>query len=196
MTERSPIEIYDRHNDCLAAAEFIDGVTEVEVAAAQSLWAEPLQRTGAQHSHWDWRDKYQWLKEAPLAYHMFGIKAESKMQGLLLVQKAGKFCRIDTQKNKDLIYVDFLATAPWNSADTSAKPRFGGIGKIFVRAAIMLSVEEEFKGRIGLHSLRQAETFYRDFCGMTDLGPDDDYQNLRYFEATPEQSAKFLGGEL
>jgi hypothetical protein len=164
------------------------------VHAAQALWEGPLKDSGAQHSHWDWRKKYQWLKNAPLAYHVFGIKAEEQMQGLLLVQKVGKVCRIETQKNKELIYVDYLSSAPWNSSDTCPKPRFAGIGRILIRAAIMLSVEEEFKGRIGLHSLPQADTFYRDICGMTDLGPDEDYQNLRYFEATAEQTAIFLRG--
>jgi hypothetical protein len=194
MTERSQIVLFDRHKATTAPAEFIDGVTEAEVHAAQALWEGPLKDSGAQHSHWDWRKKYQWLKNAPLAYHVFGIKAEEQMQGLLLVQKVGKVCRIETQKNKELIYVDYLSSAPWKSSDTCPKPRFAGIGRILIRAAIMLSVEEEFKGRIGLHSLPQADTFYRDICGMTDLGPDEDYQNLRYFEATAEQTAIFLRG--
>jgi len=194
MTERNQIEIFDRHKSETVLAEFIDGVSEVEVHAAQALWEGPLKQSGAQHAHWDWREKYQWLKNAPLAYHVFGIKAEEQMQGMLLVQKVGKVCRIAAQKNKELIYVDYLATAPWNSPDTCPNPRFAGIGKILIRAAIMLSQEEEFKGRIGLHSLHQAESFYRDKCGMTDLGPDEDYQNLRYFEATAEQSTKFLRG--
>jgi hypothetical protein len=194
MTERSQIEVLDRRKNKTVPAEFIDGVSEVEVYAAQELWEQPLKEARAQHSHWDWRKKYQWLKEAPIAYHIFGVKAEDQMQGLLLVQKVGKVCRIDSQKNKELIYVDYLATAPWNSPDTCKSPRFGGVGKVLIRAAVMLSLEEEFKGRIGLHSLPQAETFYRNICGMTDLGPDEDYQNLRYFESTVEQSAKFLGG--
>lgn len=178
----------------MSPADFIDGVSEADVNAAQAIWEASLKGSGAQHKHWDWREKYKWVKGAPLAYHIFGIKAEDQMQGMLLAQKVGKVCRLATQKNKELIYIDYLASAPWNSPDTNPNPRFAGIGKILIRAAIQLSLEEEFKGRIGLHSLPQAESFYRDRCGLTDLVPDADYQNLRYFEATVEQSEKFLRG--
>ena len=44
---------------------------------------------------------------------------------------------------------------------------------------------------MALHSLPQAERYYRDVCGMTDLGPDPAYDNLRYFEMTAEQAAEF-----
>jgi hypothetical protein len=45
-------------------------------------------------------------------------------------------------------------------------------------------------GRLGL-SLPQADAFYRKI-GMTDLGQDSAYQNLRYFEMTAEQARAFL----
>ncbi len=44
----------------------------------------------------------------------------------------------------------------------------------------------------GLHSLPQANGFYANTCGMTDLGPDPGYDNLRYFEMTPEQAQVFI----
>ena len=55
-----------------------------------------------------------------------------------------------------------------------------------------LSEELEFHGRIGLHSLPQANGFYADTCGMTDLGADPDYEGLRYFEMTPEDAQAFI----
>ena len=61
-----------------------------------------------------------------------------------------------------------------------------------IAAAIHLSLAEEFSGRVGLHSLPQADDWYSRGCGMTDLGPDPAVQNLRYFEMTPEQAAEFL----
>ncbi|VTR96316.1 Uncharacterized protein OS=Methylomonas sp. FJG1 GN=JT25_10440 PE=4 SV=1 [Gemmata massiliana] len=36
-------------------------------------------------------------------------------------------------------------------------------------------------GRVGLHSLPQAEDFYNR-CGMTRIGPDPHYYDLVYFE--------------
>ena len=55
-----------------------------------------------------------------------------------------------------------------------------------------LSQELEFHGRIGLHSLPQANDFYDNTCGMTDLGADSDQQGLHYFEMTPEQTRAFI----
>ena len=60
-------------------------------------------------------------------------------------------------------------------------------------AAIRLSIEEGYKGRIGLHSLPQSNDFYSNRCGMIDLGADPHYQNLRYFEATPEIAQHLIG---
>lgn len=40
-------------------------------------------------------------------------------------------------------------------------PRLRGVGTALVTAAVALSEDEGFKGRIGLHSLPQAEDFYR-----------------------------------
>jgi hypothetical protein len=66
------------------------------------------------------------------------------------------------------------------------------VGSVLLAAAIQLSIDEEFLGRLGLHSLPQADDWYRK-CRMTDLGPDpSEKQNLRYFEMTPEQAQAFL----
>lgn len=69
-----------------------------------------------------------------------------------------------------------------------------GVGSILIAAAIQLSMEEGNHGRIGLHSLPQADTFYGRVCAMTDLGPDASYPgyHLRYFEMTEGQARSFL----
>jgi hypothetical protein len=144
-----------------------------------------------QHSHWNWRDKRK-ATEGYLAYRMFGIECDSQMQGLMLVVTAGRTCRIESQKGKPLVYIDFLAAAPWNLPSVAPKPRFSLVGTILLAAAVQLSIEEEFSGRIGLHSLPQANTWYKNSCGMTDLGPDPAKQNLHYFEMTPDQASEFI----
>jgi hypothetical protein len=62
-------------------------------------------------------------------------------------------------------------------------------------AAIQLSIDEGNLGRIGLHSLPQADAFYSR-CGMTDMGPDTNYPKfpLRYFEMTETQASSFMKG--
>ncbi len=57
-------------------------------------------------------------------------------------------------------------------------------------AAIELSREMEYRGRIGLHSLSRSERFYREKCGMTDLGMDEK-KRMIYFEMTEAQAEAF-----
>ena len=204
MSTRSPVYLHDRKARRLVEATLIDGITRAEAEKAEAEWKpyleEQLKRMAAegvpkdrwpQHGHWDWRQKQE-AADAYLAYRMFGVECQSKMQGLMLVLTAGKNCQIESQKGKPLAYVHFLAAAPWNLATVAPDPRFSLVGSILVATAIHLSIEEEFQGRIGLHSLPQADEWYRNSCGMTDLGRDHAVQDLRYFEMTPEQASEFL----
>ena len=72
------------------------------------------------------------------------------------------------------------------------KPVYKGVGQILLAAAVNLSFDEELDGRIGLHSLPGAETFYRDVIGMTDLRADTHHHGLQYFELSTAQAAKFF----
>jgi hypothetical protein len=205
MSERSTVYLKDRESGQLVEATLLDGLNRSEVEDAEGQWIPFLQERlkelkergvprakWPEHSHWDWRGKYN-ATEGLLAYRMFGIQCRSQMQGMMLATSAGKVCRIPAQRGKDLIYVHFLATAPWNLPGVAARPRFSLVGSILIAAAIHLSIEEEYSGRIGLHSLPRADQWYANECGMTDLGTDPAAQNLRYFEMTPEQAQKFLG---
>ena len=203
MSVTSPVYLQDRRAAQLVEARLIDGLTSEEVERAEADWkpfldeqVKRMEQTGVprnkwpQHRHWNWREKYE-ASEEYLAYRMFGIECQSQMQGLMLALTAGKNSLIPSQRGKPLVYVHFLAAAPWNLASIVAEPRFSLVGSILLATAIHLSMEEEFQGRIGLHSLPQSDDWYRKVCGMTDLGPDQ-IENLRYFEMTPEQAADFL----
>ncbi len=119
------------------------------------------------------------------------LTCEEDLQGLMLVNLTKLTGRLDSQKGKDLAYLEYVSTAPWNRIDLTDKPIFRGVGLIMVRTAVELSHAEGFRRRIGLHSLPQAAHFYRTVCGMADLGLDTAYHNLRYFEMTEAQAAKF-----
>ncbi len=64
---------------------------------------------------------------------------------------------------------------------------FHSVGTVLLRTAIQASLDKGFDGRIGLHSLPQADSFY-GHQGMTNLGPDADYQNLCYFEISADEA--------
>ena len=204
MSSKNTVYLKDRRSGQFLEATLIDGITKNDVVAADAQWKpflqeqiKRMQHEGVprdkwpQHRHWDWRDKQE-VTEGYLAYQMFGIECESQMQGLMLVTTAGHACRITSQIGKPLIYISFLAAAPWNLPSIVSEPRFSLAGSVLLAAAINLSVEEEFAGRIGLHSLPQADKWYSKSCGMTDLGIDKEAHNLRYFEMTPQQASEFL----
>ena len=204
MSVTLPVYLQDRRIGQLVEARLIDGLTREEVEKAEADWkpfldeqVKRMEQAGIprnkwpQHRHWNWREKYE-VSEEYLAYRMFGIECQSQIQGLMLALTAGKNSLITSQRGKPLVYVHFLAAAPWNLASIVAEPRFSLVGSILLATAIHLSMEEEFQGRIGLHSLPQSDDWYKKVCGMTDLGPDQTVQNLRYFEMTPEQAADFL----
>ncbi|HVR57013.1 MAG TPA: GNAT family N-acetyltransferase [Pseudolabrys sp.] len=146
-----------------------------------------------QDLHWDWRKKMTDMRGL-LSGATFTIECEKATQGMMAVNVSNARARIEQQNGQHLVYVEYLEAAPWNRKDHMAAPRFRGVGSILIITAIALSRSEDFKGRIGLHSLPQADEFYTR-CGMTDLGADPKYYNLRYFEMTPEQATKFLEGK-
>jgi hypothetical protein len=200
----SPIHLLDVAGGHLVAAELWDAITEQQLADWEAEWTPELlkalqrmhragvqRRLWPQSRHWDWRRKAAAL-QGMLAHPGFSILCGGVTQGMMIVDTATKRCRIDGQKGQHLVYVEFVEAAPWNRPELFNPPRYRGIGSVLLRAAIALSQQEEFKGRIGLHSLPQANSFYANTCGMTDLGIDPSYEGLRYFEMTPEQAGAFI----
>lgn len=200
----SPIHLLAIGPQQLVAAELWDAITEQQLADWEAEWTpelfkavQRLHRAGVerrrwpQSRHWDWRRKASEL-QGMLAHPAFSIVCDGVTQGMMIVDTTMKRCRIDAQKGQHLVYVEFVEAAPWNRPELFNPPRYRGIGSILIRAAIALSQQEEFKGRIGLHSLPQANGFYANTCGMTDLGIDRNYEGLRYFEMTQEQAEAFI----
>lgn len=151
------------------------------------------QRSWPQSYHWDWARKTAEV-QGLLAFRGFSVVAQGMTQGLARID-LNKSAREQSQAGKPLVYLDYVEVAPWNRPELGATPRLRGVGTALVSAAVVLSDEEGFRGRIGLHALPQSEAFYRDRCRMTDLGPDAITQNLRYFEMTAAQARAFLEEE-
>lgn len=192
-------------------AELHDELTLEDLLDAQALWApgkigiaKECLRRGTDRSlwpqslHWNWADKASALKPyatGPLSvFRLMGMTALAKWQGMLLACCAGHHTRTGAP-GRDLVYIEFVETAPWNweVAAIGQTPALRGIGIQLFEMAVRWSVDLGFRGRVGLHSLPQADTFYRDICGMEDLGPDmKDKSQLRYFELTEAQARAFL----
>ena len=165
----------------------------VILAAIQDLVARQVPCANwPQSLHWSWPKKIARV-QGMLAFPGFSVVAQGITQGLAQLDLT-RACQEPGQKGKPLVYVEYLEVAPWNRSELGATPRLRGVGTVLLTAAIALSHEEGFKGRIGLHSLPQADAFYRRI-GMTDLGPAPACQNLRYFEMTVEQARAFFEKE-
>ncbi len=63
---------------------------------------------------------------------------------------------------------------------------------MLIDLAVQISAASGFQGIIGLHSLPQAERFYRDVIKMDDLGVDADYGYLHYFELSETRATEML----
>jgi len=207
---RTHVTIIDFKTAKPVEAEVFDEVTVDHFLEAQQEWrpivlraARELARRGArelipQHLHWDWTSKAPQLNV--LANIFYGVSYDGKLQGLMKVETVGEYCRcrLPEQDGKPLVYVDYLEVAPWNLKPLAEAlgntPRFKAVGSRLVEAAVLKSVEEEFKGRVGLHSLPMSEQFYLRVCGMTAVGRDVAKQNLLWLEYTPEQAGRFLSG--
>jgi hypothetical protein len=92
---------------------------------------------------------------------------------------------------QDVVYVDYLESAPWNLKGYAAPPDFLGVGPVLMTEAVQISVEAGLEGRVGLHSLPQSELFYEK-CKMTKLGPDPAYYDLTCFEFSGRQGVDWL----
>jgi hypothetical protein len=149
-------------------------------------------------THWNWSQKTLKLRSllsGPLSpYRLFGMKAEGRWQGLMVCCCVGHHSKLHTEP-RDVVYVDLVEAAPWNweVKALGRSPQLRGIGTQLIELAVRWSDDLGFKGRVGLHSLRQSESFYSTRCGMTDLGPDNSYKPpMRYFELSEKAARVFL----
>ena len=116
----------------------------------------------------------------------FAIVYRDVTQGLMIVDTS-RTARLEPDRDKGLVYVDYVEVAPWNRSGWQPHRVFHSVGTVLLRTAIQVSLNRGFDGRIGLHSLPQADSFYRQ-QGMTNLGADADYQDLCYFEISVKEA--------
>ena len=194
-------QLWERKTDRIVSAELLPEMTPAQVVRTGEHWQRfrvqaraRLRRERApvpEHDHWDWDEKAHDLKFT--AYRCLGIRYEDEIQGLIMISTLAVEGHLPVHKGKPVLYVKYIESAPWNlKGYVGAGARFGGIGISLIRAAIAVSVEEEFRGRIALHSLPQSESFYGRF--MEDLGIDPYVEKLRYFEMSEERALKFMRG--
>jgi hypothetical protein len=110
-----------------------------------------------------------------------------------MLELAAHSVELVVDRGKPLVYVEYLESAPWNLKDLCDKPRYGAIGTRLIEAAVRLSIEEGFHGRVGLLALPQAEPFYEQrlmtcVSGVVRGG-------LKLYEMTRDNATRFLSNQ-
>ena len=212
-------EIFDVRADCHTLAELSDGITERHLGDFESKWhpilyqhaidtrlkctnsdgklnkqllIDELGNLNIQDAGWDWRKKLQKHPQPSLYYKFISLECGGVTQGLMAIDLGNRLCRINSQLNQHLVYIDYLSVAPWNRPQLTNSPFYKKIGRVLMATAVSASLGAGFNGRIGLHSLPQANEFYERKCNMTSLGIDADKEYLAYFEMTGQQAELFL----
>lgn len=191
-------------------AEVYDGISQDHLSDWETKWRPAILATQVrlnaqgvprsahpQSSHWDWNKKAAALRML-LAYRTFAVVCMGDTQGLMVVETTSHRSRLPDDKGRTgqgLVYVEFLEAAPWNRPEHVQSPKYRGVGRALLTVAIQLSLDEEYKGRIGLHSLPQSMEFYRTAVNMHDHGPDESYPSqLSYFELDATGAQAFIQG--
>jgi hypothetical protein len=168
-----------------------------ELEAIQNSWTDAREEAAIagiaeglaplEHEHWDWRNK---ADSVEAGYHMLvAVECYGMVQGLMAVLRNPKPGRLG---GGPVVYVDYLESAPWNLKGLQSSPRLLGVGTVLIAEAVRLSLETGLGGRVGLHSLPQAEQFYKQKCRMNEVGADSHYHDLVYFEFTDQQAADWM----
>jgi hypothetical protein len=192
-------DLWNRLTGAHESASIFRGLDDKNFQDFETVWKPQLEKRAkdfgtwkeqaegnVQDAHWDWVGK----SKNDAVYDSFAIECDGMTQGLMLVATAPHFGRLESQRGLDLCYIELISAAPWNRVKFSETPKYKGGGRILLATAISLSIELELKGRIGLHSLSESESWY-DAQGMKRCGFDAD-KKMEYFEMTEANAEKFL----
>lgn len=160
-------------------------------AINKTVFLSELAEFDVQDAAWNWRNKLEAERGKALVKSVVMV-CNNQTQGLLMLDSGMHRGRIETQVDSHLTYIKYIAAAPWNRSKFTNTPNYKYVGSVLIATAINNSINEEFEGRIGLHALPQAEQFYEQHCGMTNLGKDPETEGLVYFEMTAPQALKFI----
>lgn len=130
---------------------------------------------------WMWCANDSYLSQTIGRAHLnpFALISDNATLGVLLLEHETQPSRLD--HHGQLVYVHYIATAPWNRGNANGPGRFRGVGTSLMIRAILISRELGCEGRLGLHSLRSSDGFY-NALGFHSLGSDAAHYGMSYFE--------------
>jgi hypothetical protein len=152
---RVPVKLVEKASGHFVDAELFDEVTEEHLLLAEDQWRPMIREARRKlppelrprNAHWDWTSKDREL--ALLANTFYAIQLADKIEGLMKVETVGHVCRLPEQTRKELVYIDYVETAPWNIKvlmnALGEQPKYALVGTRLIEAAVRQSFEEGFK---------------------------------------------------
>jgi hypothetical protein len=171
-----------------------NGATEAFTVGAASLthlqqhnddWRPLLHALKALDAGWDWLSDFE-ANELPSAdWETYAVIGSSgRAEGLMSIHL-----------QKDSVYIDRLAIAPWNRIQPKGAPReWRGVGAALFLLAVERSMSEPWDGRVTLHSLEDPMTlaFYRKMRMNEGEAQNVDGMMLPFFELNPQQAHELM----
>ncbi len=160
------------------------------VRQASAAWRKWATESGRQSTLlFNWVSVFNFNQNSDA--HLFTLDvAEDGPHAMMLVQDK-KILSCDAAQRGPLPYVAFLEVAPWNHPDAQQR-LLTGLGPIMLRAASDFSRQQGCGGRIGLHALAAAESFYRRER-FAQIDCPNEFNEL-YFELDDEGASALLSG--
>jgi hypothetical protein len=186
--------LFDTQADRRVEAE-LSAITDAHVERLNSAWVPAFHRRYQLHERDE--DFLTWktgMRYMDLLAHRVGVRGyvathAGDVQGVLVLEGELQPSRLQTDGR--LVYVRYVATAPWNRPSAGRPGRYRGVGTLLVGKAVRASLAASCDGRLGLHSLSRSDEFYRKLC-FSDLGPDPANRGLTYFELTASEATRLL----
>ena len=151
-------------------------------------WQSQLEEASQEDKYWNWHFK-QRISETRDNHEAYAVECEGVTQGLIAIETQQH--RSVLAPGEPLVYVARLSSAPWNRRQIQEPPQFRRVGTLLLRFSRIRSLALGYKGRVGLHALPNAESFY-EHRGMVrfDFPADayvDDDEPMTYFEYPPRR---------
>lgn len=113
-------------------------------------WASVLKRHAEEDASWDWarilREHRSLRRARPNVYDYAILRCQGRSQALMIMEIANHRNRAD----KPMVYVEYLAIAPWNRHGIQHPREFAGCGSALIEHSVERSVSLGYGGLVGL----------------------------------------------
>lgn len=155
-------------------------MTSGHLTQIEMVWQAMLLALEQPDAGWNWNYKLR-LSISESRFEAYVVEIGKIVQGVMLIETQWHRSQLAAATRPRLVYVEYLAAAPWNRRRIEDPPDFVGVGRALMRFSRQRSAALGYEGRVGLHALPAAAGFYHKL-NMPDYGADPEQNGLVYFE--------------